>query len=152
METDLDFEPHAAARGSLYTRLKRYQPPNDNDNDDTVRFLKTFFKFLPVEGQVNLTEGANGCEDDPSLRQLAKQLETALLRPMIATGGKMPVLDLRAECMQRDNHRCILTKYWDFKYHDQPPGSPTTSLEAAHIFPFAMGTFLEDERFKNAAV
>jgi len=173
-----EFDAHTAARQKILARLDTYQ--SLNDNDDTVRFLTSAFRFFPIQGQVHLADDAKSCNDDDRLRQLAKHLDTALLRPMVATGGKTPAItpsprprvedssedllsqdfdsatrrqdQLRRACLQRDNHQCVVTKVWDFDYESRPRDAHTADLEAAHIIPFGLGNFREDERLQNAQI
>ncbi|KAJ5661693.1 uncharacterized protein N7477_009309 [Penicillium maclennaniae] len=177
---DAKFDTHTDARQKIFARLDKYQALNDNDDDDTVHFLRSVFRFLPIQGQVQLAVDAEDCNDDDQLRQLAKHLDTALLRPMVTTGGKTPAITpcpcpgvedsienllsqnfesttrqqaaLRRACLQRDNHQCQLTKFWDFDYNSRPPGLHTAYLEAAHIIPFGLGNFRHDERLRHAQI
>jgi hypothetical protein len=89
---DGEFDAHAAARQKIFARLEIYQ--SLNDDDDTIHFLKSTFRFLPIPGQVHLADDVDRCDDDELLRQLAKHLDTALLRPMVATGGNTPAITL----------------------------------------------------------
>ena len=171
---DAEFDTHNAARQKMFARLDMYQ--SLNDDDDTVHFLRSVFRFLPIQGQVRLAVDAEVCNDDDQLRQLAKHLDTALLRPMVTTGGKTRAItpspcpgvedsiedllsqdfdsmarqqaELRRACLQRDNHQCLVTKLWDYDYDSRPPGSHTADLEAAHIIPFGLGNFRDDERLR----
>ena len=175
---DAEFDTHTAARQKMFDRLDMYQ--SLNDDDDTVHFLRSVFRFLPIQGQVHLADDADSCDDDDRLRQLAKHLDTALLRPMVATGGNTPAItpsprsgvedfiddllsqdfdsttrrqgELRRACLQLDNHQCVVTKFWEFDYDSRPLDAHTADLEAAHIIPFGLGNFREDERLRRAQI
>ncbi|KAI2788012.1 hypothetical protein POX_f08395 [Penicillium oxalicum] len=175
---DAEFDTYAAAREKMFARLDVYQ--SLNAEDDTVRFLSSVFRFLPIQGQVHLADDADNCDNDDRLRQLAKHLDTALLRLMMVTGENTPAItpsprlgvedsiknllsqdfdsatrrqgELRQICLQRDNHQCVVTKFWDFDYASRPPDEITTDLEAAHIIPFGLGNFHEDERLRHAQI
>jgi hypothetical protein len=175
---DTEFDTHTDAWQKMLTRLDRYH--SLNDDDDTVHFLNSVFRFLPIEGRVYLAADVDDCVDDDCLRQLAKHLDTALLKPMVATGGKTPAItpsprsgvedsienllsqdfdsttrrqaELRRVCLKRDNNQCVVTKFWDPGCESQPAGALTAYLEAAHIIPFGMGNFREDERYPHAQI
>ncbi|KAF3386412.1 hypothetical protein F1880_000656 [Penicillium rolfsii] len=175
---EAEFDTHTAARQKMLARLDAYQ--SLNDDDDTVHFLRSVFRFLPIQGQVHLADDAESCDDDDRLRQLAKHLDTALLRPMVATGGKTPAItpsprlgvedsiedllsldfdstsrrqgELRLVCLRRDNYQCVVTKFWDNGCESRPPDAHNTYLEAAHIIPFGVGNFRQDERLQNAQI
>ncbi|EPS29356.1 hypothetical protein PDE_04305 [Penicillium oxalicum 114-2] len=127
---DAEFDTYAAAREKMFARLDVYQ--SLNAEDDTVHFLSSVFRFLPIQGQVHLADDADNCDNDDRLRQLAKHLDTALLRLMMITGENTPAItpsprlgvedsiknllsqdfdsatrrqgELRQICLQRDNH------------------------------------------------
>ncbi|KAJ6127415.1 hypothetical protein N7523_003027 [Penicillium sp. IBT 18751x] len=167
---DAEFDTHAAARQKMFARLDKHQALNDDDDDDTVHFLRSVFRFLPIQGQVQLAVDAEDCNDDDQLRQLAKHLDTAFLRPMVVTGGQTPTFtpsvcpevesdsttrelgELRRACLQRDNHQCVVTKIWDPMYDGRPPDLHTGDLEAPHIIPFGLGNFRHDERLQHAQI
>ncbi|KAJ5915759.1 hypothetical protein N7454_010900 [Penicillium verhagenii] len=177
---DNDSDPHAASRHKMFTRLERYAPLDDDDSDNTVHFLESVFRFLPVEGQVHLANHIDSCDDDEHLRQLSTHLDTAMLRPMVATSCKTPAVipspcpgvedsiedllahdfelinrqqgQLRRICLQRDKHQCVVTKFWDFDHDSRPADALTSDLEAVHILPFGLGNFREDERRRHALI
>ncbi|KAE8357031.1 hypothetical protein BDV28DRAFT_161781 [Aspergillus coremiiformis] len=140
-------------------------------NDETRRLLHSFFKYLSADGKSNLADDVLGCETDLKLRQLVKNLETGLLFPMKALGGKsvkitqsprLGVEDsienflsmdlesasrnqqkkIRDECLLRENNRCMLTGAYDKENH--PPGSAFGPLQATHIIPFSLRAFEND--------
>jgi hypothetical protein len=47
---------------------------------------------------------------------------------------------LRDHCLKRDGYRCVAYRLWS-GYHKYPDGARTTSLQAAHIIPFSLGSF-----------
>ncbi|KAI2730074.1 hypothetical protein CBS147332_1926 [Penicillium roqueforti] len=170
--SEAQFDAHTAARRKMFARLHNYQ--SLNDDDDTVHFLRSVFRFLPTQGQDHLATHVDDCDDDDQLRQLAKHLDTTLLKPMLATGGTTPAITpsplpgvedsmnllslefdsatqrqsgLRRICLQRDNYQCVVTKAWEHE-HSRPPGARTADLEAAHIIPFALGSFPGDDRLR----
>ncbi|KAL5333617.1 hypothetical protein BJX70DRAFT_380426 [Aspergillus crustosus] len=173
------FPTFAEAKLSMEATLASYQPLNTGD--DTKKFLETCFKYLPPDGQVNLSEDVSGCRNDDELRQLAASIDTGLLRPLLSKGGKTPVITpsprigiddsvenlhsfdiipgnrndqerLRRNCLRRDGYRCTITKSWSLD-HDFPPSEPTASLQAVHIIPFGLGSFTnDDERRRTSEV
>ncbi|KXG45690.1 uncharacterized protein PGRI_034570 [Penicillium griseofulvum] len=175
--SEAQFDAHTAARQKMFARLHNYQ--SLNDDDDTLHFLRSVFRFLPTQGQDYLATDVDDCDDDDQLRQLAKHLDTTLLKPMLATGGTTPAItpsplpgvedsienllslefdsatrrqsELRRICLQRDNYQCVVTKAWEHE-HSRPPGARTADLEAAHIIPFALGSFPEDERLRHRQI
>ncbi|KAJ6096141.1 hypothetical protein N7486_006887 [Penicillium sp. IBT 16267x] len=138
--------------------------------DKTKEFLRDFFKTLPPEGKGNLVEDVSGCADDEKLRQLVQSIRTGLLIPMKAQGGKTPTeitpsprpgvedsiedlksqdidsinrsvqSQLRSHCLERDGNKCLASGYYIY-LHPYPQNAKTTSLEAAHIIAFALGSF-----------
>ncbi|KAJ5559343.1 hypothetical protein N7535_009571 [Penicillium sp. DV-2018c] len=178
---EAQFDAYAAAREKMFARLDKYQ--SLNDDDDTVHFLRSVFRFLPTRGQARLANDVEDCDDDSQLLQLAKHLDTTLLKPMLATGGTTPAItpsplpgvedsieDLpslqvdsatlrlsktRRICLQRDNYQCVVTKAWEHEHNpivNLPPDALTADLEAAHIIPFALGSFREDERLRHGYI
>ncbi|KAF7719169.1 Uncharacterized protein PECH_001809 [Penicillium ucsense] len=115
-----DFELHFDARGRFLLRLQRYQPlsallssqshgiqddydydydyededeyEDEDTQDSTISFLKTFFKFLPVQGQVHLADDINHehCQTDAQLRDFVEYIKTALLRPLLVVADQTP--------------------------------------------------------------
>ncbi|PYI02103.1 hypothetical protein BO78DRAFT_377758 [Aspergillus sclerotiicarbonarius CBS 121057] len=163
-----DLSAFVFAQVDLHKRLDEYT--KISTSDDTECFLKTVFKYLPPGGQQNLAEDVLGCNSDERIRQLVKSIETGLLLPVKALGGKpqevMPnprlgAADsvenlasrdiqsisrndqerLRSECMRRDGNRCVITGVYDTNMKDRPRGATIGFLEAAHILPFALGTY-----------
>ncbi|PGH06154.1 hypothetical protein GX51_02542 [Blastomyces parvus] len=156
----------------LQARLERYTPRDPND--DTAHFLEMFFKFLPEDGKYQLAEDVVGCTTDASLRQLASSLDTGLLRPIKANGGKTPAIPtpyssfavedsieepnpmdfrsisrnklqrLRNECLSRDGQMCVISKVLNEDLRP-PPDSMFGPLETTHIIPFALGGFSGEE-------
>ena len=151
-----------------------------NTNNNIIHFLKSIFRFLPIQGQVHFANNIDLYDNNNQLEQLAKHLDTALLRPIVAMGGKTLAItlstyprvedsienllsqdfdsatqqqkELRRACLQHDNHQYVVTKCWDFFYNNRPHGVSTADLEAVHIIPFALGNFREDERRQNADI
>lgn len=165
------FRTFAQAKYTLDRKLADYQP--SGHEDDTADFLRIFFKYLPLDGQVNLAEDVNRCPDSVILWQLAKSLDHGLLRPMLAHGGITPAITpsprfgiddsidnlvsedarsitraaqspLRKKCLARDGQRCVVSNIWNKSYKERPTGSIDAPLEAVHIIPFALNKLQED--------
>ncbi|BCS23967.1 HNH endonuclease signature motif containing protein [Aspergillus puulaauensis] len=165
------FQTFAQAKYTLDRKLADYQP--SGHEDDTAEFLRIFFKYLPLDGQVNLAEDVDRCPDSEILRQLAKSLDDGLLRPMLAHGGITPAITpsprfgiddsidnlvsedassitraaqsrLRKNCLARDGQRCVVSNIWNKSYKERPTGSIDAPLEAVHIIPFALDKLQED--------
>ncbi|KAJ5692831.1 hypothetical protein N7462_002254 [Penicillium macrosclerotiorum] len=136
-------------------------------------FLQSFFTVLPDDGKKNLADNIARCNTDAELRQQVDSIRTGLLYPLRALGGKTPSeitpapragvedsieelrslnvrpitrgpqAQLRDHCLERDGYRCVVTGQYSSK-HRHPPNSITTILQAAHIIPFALGSFNVD--------
>ncbi|KAJ5475035.1 hypothetical protein N7539_008101 [Penicillium diatomitis] len=230
-----EFELHFEARERFLLRLQWYQPlsgllssqshgiqddydydydydyeDEDEDadkKDSTISFLKTFFKFLPVRGQVHLADDINHehCQTDAQLRDFVEYIKTALLRPLLVVADQTPrvtatspsssvspldlqkakrderekrkapkrehstssqpgpvlkfgsathqdkdLLSTKQACLQRDQHRCTITRQWGLSDTSQSEHGGSVSLDAVHIIPFGLGNFREDGRRRNA--
>ncbi|GLI82092.1 hypothetical protein PoHVEF18_010493 [Penicillium ochrochloron] len=157
MHFHLTSSTRTTAQQKMLAQLDRYH--SLSADDDTVHFLKSVFRFLPLEGRVQLADDVDSCDDDDQLRQLARHLDTALLRPMVALFPRPGMEDfiedsvIRRACLQRDNNQCVVTKFWDPDFDSRPPNAITADLEALSIIPFGMGMdFQEDERIPHAQV
>jgi len=90
-----------------------------------------------------------------NLRQLRDHLEETLLRALRAPGGRTPATitlsarpaaeaagqaGLKERCQERDGHRCVISGIWD-PAHRPEDDIMFGSLNAAHIIPFALGSF-----------
>ncbi|QKX63551.1 uncharacterized protein TRUGW13939_10722 [Talaromyces rugulosus] len=125
---------------------------------------------LSPDGRELLTDDVSECANDEQLRQLVRSIETGLLIPLKAQGGKTPTditpsprpgvedsienlktqniepitggpqSQLRHHCLERDGYKCVATGRYSGD-HAHPQNAPTTYLEAAHIIPFALGSF-----------
>lgn len=171
--TSSDLPGLADAKQTLERRLARYRPRDSSD--DAVDFLKILFEYLPLQGQIHLADDVDKCPNDAKIRQLAQSLEDGVLRPMRAHGGITPAITpsyrrrfgvedsiensmsgdirslnrarqarLRENCLARDGNQCVITKVWETNYPGRPP-QPFAPLEAAHIIPFALGVFQEND-------
>ncbi|PYI15017.1 hypothetical protein BO99DRAFT_406233 [Aspergillus violaceofuscus CBS 115571] len=177
MASSSSSERSASTAARVTARLDKYQPRGDDD--DTAHFLQVVYTYLPVDGR-NILASNIVSLNDTELFQFQKHIETALLRPMKVVGGKTPAIEpspcsgvsdsvedllsedysssnrrqsqLRRSCLSRDNHRCVITGMWDSDYKDRPADENATSLEAAHIVPFGLGTFRDGERRSNATI
>ncbi|OQE96248.1 hypothetical protein PENNAL_c0001G06524 [Penicillium nalgiovense] len=163
------FSTYAEAKLSLEETLSKYQTLNPDD--DTKEYLEICFEYLPPDGQINLSEDVcgcynkDGCLNHDELRQLADSIDTGLLRPLLSKGGKTPPItpSLRLgfddsvenlvsldfttasrNCLRRDGYRCAISKTWSSD-HEFPPGAVTGILQAAHILPFAMSSFSNED-------
>ncbi|KAJ5802090.1 uncharacterized protein N7503_004540 [Penicillium pulvis] len=161
------------AKASLETRLNRYQGLDGQHDDDTLKLLTATFKYLPQDGRIHFADDVDDCVDDDALRQLADSLDTGLLRPMLSQGGQTPSItpsprfaieysiedlhgqdiesatrndqpQLRASCLKRDGHRCVITQCWDRDFRDRE-SDDDGPLEAAHIIPFTLGRYYTDD-------
>jgi hypothetical protein len=109
-----------------------------------------------MEGQIHLSDDVDSCDDDDRLRQLAKHLDTALLRPMVALSSRPGVEDstedsaTRRACQQRDKNQCVVTNFWNPDCDSRPPGALTAYLEAVPIISF--GNFRKVELYQQAQV
>ncbi|KAL9126693.1 MAG: hypothetical protein Q9217_004290 [Psora testacea] len=120
-------------------RLRSYRP--EGNDDKTVTLLEAFVEFLPREGACNIMDDIVQCESDEKLRQLAGNLNTAVLLPMLARGPTPVVILsprfnalqdleeiasefdgvssrneqswLKIACLQRDGGRCVVSGYYD---------------------------------------
>jgi hypothetical protein len=174
------FSSYAHDFSSIHGKLNSYK--RQYPRDDTAIFLPEVFKYLPREGQKNLADDIAGCDDDEKLHQLHKSLETGLLRPMKAKGGRTPIITpsprigledsienlatldfesatqsdqrkLRENCLKRDGNQCVVSQTWDVENNDCPKGYLTGDLQAVHILPFALGAFTnEDCRVETSAI
>ncbi|KXG48990.1 uncharacterized protein PGRI_028600 [Penicillium griseofulvum] len=153
--------------------------PSVRHGDDTKKFVETCFRYLPLNGQVNLSEDVSGCRSDEELRQLAASIDTGLLRPLLSKGGMTPAITpsprigfddsvenpnslditpvsrndqerLCRNCLQREGYRCTITKMWSSNDHP-PPGEPTGILRAVHILPFALRSFTNDDERRETS-
>lgn len=165
------FKPLAQAKYTLDRKLADYQP--SGHEDDTADLLRVFFKYLPLDGQVNLAEDVDKCPDGEALWQLSKSLDDGVLRPMLAHGGTTPAITpsprfgiedsidnlvfedvssitradqsrLRKNCLARDGQRCVVSNYWSSCYKERPVDSLDAPLEAVHIIPSALNKRQED--------
>lgn len=174
----LDLPDFVEAKASFNAALANYEPLDHSD--DTKRFLEICFKYLPLDGQLNLSEDVCECRNDEQLHQLADSIDTGLLRPLLSKGGKTPAitpsprvnfdddleyfhsLDLTSasrndqerllqNCLKRDGYRCVITNTWSTSRH--PPNQSWGPLDAVHILPFSLGSFgNEDERRQSSMV
>ncbi|KAF7719920.1 HNHc domain-containing protein [Penicillium ucsense] len=146
-----------------------------NPTDKTRDFLRDFFKVLSPDGREHLADDVSECANDEQLRQLVRSIETGLLIPMKAQGGKTPTditpsprygvedsienlksqdiepitrglqSQLRQHCLERDGYKCVVTGRYSGN-HAHPQNAPTTYLEAAHIIPFTLASFQSNDR------
>ncbi|KAL5339663.1 hypothetical protein BJX70DRAFT_397607 [Aspergillus crustosus] len=147
-------------------------------------FPRVVFKNLPPAGQQNLALDIDACDDDEKLRQLAESLDTGLLRQLRAVGGATPAVALpdrngvdesidnlvaqdrsavnrsdqdrlRSHCLIRDGNGCLITRCWNEEWKGHLGDEDAGPLQVAHIVPFTLGAFDEndkDDRLRNAAI
>lgn len=104
-----------------------------------------FFDQLS-DGRDNLAQDAKDASRDQGLGDLVRAIETGLLRPMKAGGGKTPTISphprlemedsidqilshdltplsrdpsLRTHCLERDGYRCVVSGNWDVTYFQE---------------------------------
>lgn len=158
--------------------LDRYQPIGLDD--DTVFLLEKTYQHLLRDGQQNLGDDIVACRTDQELRELARHIDTALLRPMKASGGRTvqaspspqagfedsiddllshiddPIVReqsrLYKECSRRDGRKCVVCGIYDRRERSQHTGVETGKLIAAHILPFALGQFSTHEELHTATI
>ncbi|KAF9887095.1 hypothetical protein FE257_010589 [Aspergillus nanangensis] len=146
----LRFTAYVEAKASLDSRLDSYQPLSPED--DTTSFLRTFFKYLPLEGQIHLVEDVSQCSHSDQLAELATGIDVELLRPLLIMGGAQEDPESTMEhriaqsCLRRDGRLCILTK--------TPARRPGISLRSAnlqfaYIIPRPMGVSRDDDGDKR---
>ncbi|KAJ5585284.1 uncharacterized protein N7459_005084 [Penicillium hispanicum] len=161
----------SSSKQKVDEKLGSYTPLDPTDK--TKDFLGDFFKVLPPDGKRNLAGDISECADDERLRQLVQSIKNGLLIPMKAQGGKTPTeitpsprsgledsienlkklqiepisrspqSQLRKHCLERDGNKCLATGQYSHR-HAHPKNALTTHLEAAHIIPFALGSFQAD--------
>ena len=157
------------------SRVETYAEKN-LPSDRTSKILFAFLDHLLPDGQQAIAEDIINSTD---LCTLADHYFTAVLLHIRASGGKTPsaiptarcdnftVVDdisdeltdqkrnqakLKAECLPRDNNRCLLTGFYDLKtamehLSEQARQNVITApTEAAHIIPFSLASFAEPER------
>ncbi|KAL7627193.1 hypothetical protein AAE478_003969 [Parahypoxylon ruwenzoriense] len=141
------------SRSAVLKILEDHYVPNGPE-DDTPKVLRTFVMKLPKGGQLALMSEIRLFKDDPAkLRQLRNFLVDAILKPMMAAGGKNPKTPitpalhsnekddifsstgtveasfrkdqglLKADCLRREGYRCALTGWVDGKSRNKVPGS-----------------------------
>ncbi|KAJ5935627.1 hypothetical protein N7466_005174 [Penicillium verhagenii] len=162
-----------SSKAKLNQHLNTYTQTDQTDK--TKDFLNGFFGVLSPHGKSNLVDDISQCSgDNEKLRQLVRSIETGLIIPLKAHGGKTPtditpsprpgvedsIENLKTEniepvsrsqqsqlcshCLERDEFRCLATGRYSGS-HPHPQGAPTTYLEAAHIIPFTLGSFRHDD-------
>ncbi|KAE8391505.1 hypothetical protein BDV23DRAFT_171663 [Aspergillus alliaceus] len=151
------FPTFAEAKKSLDMKLDQYQPLHLEDDSESS--LRIFLKYLPLQGQVNLADNVERCSDDEELRQLAKSLDTGLLRPMLAHGGTTPAVTLSPRLGVEDSIEDLLSEDIHTAKELVNDNYATTVWQGRDIGalcqPFALGAFQEndtDERYRHAIV
>ncbi|KAF8245536.1 hypothetical protein K440DRAFT_646148 [Wilcoxina mikolae CBS 423.85] len=146
--SDAEDEVNAfVARKMAPKLLKEYVPISVDDQ--TVGILQAFLKYAPQPGLNNVLEDIMACQPDNSkLRELADHYRSSILIP----GMYRQQEKLRNQLLIRDNSRCVLTQLVDD--HSVPNDSDleTHPLQAAHILPFSLGCFTENERYDAARI
>jgi hypothetical protein len=161
------------------TIIKDYKPLSESDN--TKDILREVFKYLPADGRVHLLEDIVESARNNTVRQLARSIISGLLRPMKVAGGKTGNITpsprhgldeaieelaartdepmkrqqakIRQEAMLREGNRCIISGFYDLKLRRQYPGEDCEDLDAAHIVPFCLASFENDnDKLQKIAV
>ncbi|KAJ5575562.1 hypothetical protein N7535_002488 [Penicillium sp. DV-2018c] len=162
----------SSSKARLDLKLNGYAKVNSTDK--TREFLRDFYKVLSPEGREHLANDVSECSGDEQLRELVRSIETGLLIPLKAQGGKTPAditpsprtgiedsienlmsesiepitrstqSRLRRNCLERDGYKCVATGRYSGS-HAHPKNAPTAYLEAAHIIPFALGSFQSND-------
>lgn len=166
--------------GDVRATLNSYVPLDAND--DTVKLLRETFKYLPSDGRFHLAEDIIQAGTHYKLRQLAQSVVTGLLTPMKVAGAKTaeitpsprlgiedsiehlasmtdesmtrgPQQQLREDTLRRDGSKCVVSGHYDVQSEELYPDEVTADLETAHIMPFALAKFdNDDERRQIIAV
>lgn len=138
--------------------------------DETKRYLSLFFQQLTYGGQAHLAQDV--LVSDEMFPVLVKSIDTGLLIPFkkesLKTSGAIspsprPGLEnsisnlraqLRDNCLLRDGNKCVVTKRFNAGDENLSREQKKTSvyLDAAHIIPWAFGSFTEGERDMNTEV
>ncbi|KAJ5121468.1 uncharacterized protein N7515_009429 [Penicillium bovifimosum] len=145
----------SSSKTKLGRKLNTYTPlePTDKTKDS----LRDFFTILPPDGKQNLAGDVLGCADDEKLRQLQKGGKTPIeITPSPRSGVEDSIENLKSQniepisgscqsrlrhrCLERDGNKCLATGHYSHN-HAHPQNAMTTHLEAAHIIPFALGSF-----------
>ncbi|KAF5860321.1 hypothetical protein ETB97_001741 [Aspergillus alliaceus] len=172
------FTTHQEAGAAVCMRQDKYVPRHGADN--TVHFIRIFFRYLPLDGKCNLAEDVDGCETDQNERELWQNIDTGILIPMCARGGTTPAVTpsprmgyqdsvenllaenvdpvsrneqsaLRQACLARDGYQCVISKTYDSKH--RPRKYPNHApLQASHIIPFSMGDYSPDNEGEELEV
>lgn len=71
-----------------------------------------------------------------SLEDPVENLKSQNIEPITRSSQSQ----LQRHCLERDGNRCLATGLCSHS-HAHPPNALTTHLEAAHIIPFALGSF-----------
>ncbi|KAI2626518.1 hypothetical protein GGR54DRAFT_637090 [Hypoxylon sp. NC1633] len=146
-------------RNTLLKALDDGYTPNGPE-DDTTEVLRTFVMKLPKDGQLALMSEIYHLKDDGArLRQLRNFLVDAILKPMMAAGGKSPrtpipsmattikpsfrdeQASLKADCLRREDYRCALSRVLDENTENHPAAERMAKTHCAHILPFALRHF-----------
>ncbi|KAB8230779.1 HNH endonuclease signature motif containing protein [Aspergillus alliaceus] len=153
------FTTHQEAGAAVCMRLDKYVPRHGADN--TVHFIRIFFRYLALDGKCNLAEDVDGCETDQNVRELWQNIDTGILIPMYSVENLLaenvdPVSRneqsaLRQACLARDGYQCVISKTYDSKHRPRkcPNHAP---LQASHIIPFSMGDYSPDSEGEELEV
>ncbi|KKK13751.1 hypothetical protein ARAM_001661 [Aspergillus rambellii] len=128
----------------LDQKLNSYTPLEPTDK--TKDFLRDFFKILPPDGKKIWREtfqaqgGKTPTEITPSPRSGVEDSIENLNSLNIEPISRSSQSQLRHHCLERDGNKCLATGQYSHS-HPHPQNAITTHLEAAHIIPFALGSF-----------
>lgn len=82
---------------SLNTRLVEYEAVSEAD--DSADFLKAVFRHLPPSGRSSLVNNICECTGDNEIWQLAENIDTTVLQPVLATVGRIPTMIMPSPCV-----------------------------------------------------
>jgi hypothetical protein len=88
----------------------------------------------------------------PVYPQAAAQVDVAMAE--IESSSRADQKKLKGECLRRDGFRCVFSGFYDLnsaekKRVDAPPGSIAVKTECAHILPFALRKFDENNALET---
>ncbi|BCS24467.1 HNH endonuclease signature motif containing protein [Aspergillus puulaauensis] len=146
-------------------RISEYVPTTDSNwplQSNLMSTLGAFIEFLPQSGKVLIAKDVVQARTDKDLYAVYNNLVTGLLCLMKASRGLSVAVSphpkrranaelvspqsrtdaFRNNCLQRDNHHCVVSNALDITSHiDNNQHEDTARLEAAHIIPFSYGSW-----------
>ncbi|KAM6528089.1 hypothetical protein FALCPG4_009113 [Fusarium falciforme] len=154
-----NYTTFAAAEDQADRLLELFGSPAHEDDQKVVTLLRTFRRYLPKEGQRALnTDIIAISRDDVKLRDLARHIREAVLKPMKVAGGQQPQslitpptyaqaaaditasmssllpssrldqANLKRTCLRRDGYRCVYSGAYDRKAKKELPDLPRDAV------------------------